>query len=120
MTKLLRKISLRIPAMVMPLGILLLSVIAMPLFAMSEARLLNLSTSGQTALFNIGSQDGLVEGDFAVIVKEIRDLSFRDLRLVPVARAKNIKLNTGNSVWILFKIFDAELMVKGQPFLILK
>ena len=102
------------------ISLMLLQVAVVPgAFALSEARLLGLSESGQTALFNLGFYDGVKEGDFAVIVKEIRDLSNRDLRIVPVARARNIKLNTGNSVWILFKVFDAELLVKGQPFLIL-
>lgn len=87
--------------------------------ALSGARLLGQSSSGHTALFNLGVYDGVREGDFAIIVKEIRDLSTRDLRLVPVAKAKNVKLNTGNSVWILYKIFDFELLVKGERYLVL-
>lgn len=88
-------------------------------WALTGARLLNQSSSGQTAVFNLGLYDGVKEGDFAVIVKEIRDLKTRDLRLLPVAKAKNIKLNTNNSIWILYKFYDAELMVKGQSYLIL-
>jgi hypothetical protein len=93
--------------------------VVVPAFAMSEGRLIGQSSSGQTALFNLGVHDGIKEGDFAVIVKEIRSLDNRDLRLVPVAKAKNVKLGTANSVWILYKVYDAELMIKGQAYLIL-
>lgn len=98
---------------------LILLVVTSSAWALSGARLLNQSSSGQTALFNLGAYDGVKEGDFAVIVKEIRSLDKRDLRIVPVAKAKNIKLNTNNSIWILYRVFDAELMVKGQTYLIL-
>ena len=87
--------------------------------ALSGARLIGQSTSGQTALFNLGIHDGVREGDYAVIVKEIRDLDSRDLRLIPIAKAKNIKISTQNSVWVLYKIFDSELLVKGDKYLIL-
>lgn len=88
-------------------------------FALNEARLLNLSKTGQTVLFNLGIHDGVREGDYAVIVKEIRELDSRDLRIVPVAKARNIKINPDSSVWIVYKAYDAELLVKGQAFLLL-
>ena len=97
----------------------MLLVVAAPAFALSGARLIGQSSSGQTALFNLGVHDGVKEGDFAVIVKEIRSLQTRDLRIVPVAKAKNIKLSTANSIWILYKIYDAQLLVKGQSYLVL-
>lgn len=103
----------------MLINFVLLAVISGPSWALSGARLLGQSSSGQTALFNLGIHDGVKEGDYAVIVKEIRSLENRDLRLVPVARARNVKINTGNSVWILYKMFDPELLVKGQKYLIL-
>jgi hypothetical protein len=90
-----------------------------PVYALNEVRLLNLSSSNQTALFNLGSFDGVKEKDFAVIVKEIRSLDSIDLRVVPVARARNVKINTDASVWILYKIYDPELLVRGDKFLIL-
>lgn len=89
-------------------------------WALNEARLLGLSRSGQTVLFNLGIHDGVREGDYAVIVKEIRPVNLtRDLRIVPVAKAKNIKINPDSSVWIIYKAYDAELLVKGQAYLIL-
>lgn len=88
-------------------------------FALNEARLLSLSKSGQTVLFNLGIHDGVREGDYGVIVKEIRELDTRDLRIVPVAKARNIKINPDSSVWIIYKAYDAELLVRGQEFLIL-
>lgn len=103
-------------------GILIISmllVVAAPAWALSGARLLGQSSSGQTALFNLGIHDGVKEGDYAVIVKEIRDLEMRDLRIVPVAKARNIKISTSNSVWILYRVYDSDLLVKGHQYLIL-
>jgi hypothetical protein len=98
---------------------LLLLAIAGPAWGLSGATLLDQSSSGQTAVFNLGLHDGVKEGDYAVIVKEIRDLQSRDLRLVPVAKAKNVRLSRGNSVWIFYRVFDSELLVKGQKYLVL-
>lgn len=97
----------------------LLGVISVPGWALSEARLLGLSGTGQTALFNLGMHDGVKDGDYAVIVKEVKDLSTRSIRLLPVARARNVKISTGNSVWILYKTFHKELLAKGDAYLIL-
>lgn len=97
----------------------LMQLVALKSFALDEARLLKQSKSGQTALFNMGSHDGVAEGDYAVIAKEIRAQDFQGLRVVPVARARNVKMNTDSSVWILFKIHDPELLVEGDKFLIL-
>ncbi len=100
-------------------------IILVPLIVMSETwaltgtRLISQSKSGQTALFNLGFHDGVREGDYGVIIKEIRSLDRRDLRLIPVARARNIKISTNQSIWILYKIFDPELLVKGEPYIIL-
>lgn len=88
-------------------------------WGMYEARLLKQSTTGQTVLFNLGRHEGVAEGDFAVIVKQIRDLNQRDLRLVPAAKAKNIKINSDSSVWILYRILDKDLLKNGEKFLIL-
>jgi hypothetical protein len=98
---------------------LVMLLVTTPSWAYKEGRLLGQSTSGQTVVFNLGHLDGLVEGDYAVIVKEIRSLDFKDLRLVPVAKARNIKVNSTHSIWILYKIFDPELLVKADPYLVL-
>jgi hypothetical protein len=99
--------------------LVLMQFVAFKSFALDEARLLKQSKSGQTALFNLGIHDGVAEGDYAVIAKEIRSLESQDLRVVPVARAKNVKINPDSSVWILFKIHQPELLVEGDKFLIL-
>lgn len=91
----------------------------LPAFALGEARLIGISTSGQTAQVNLGRLDGIVEGEYAVLVKEIRKLNSNDLRLVPVANARNIKVGAHHSIWILYKVFDPELLVKGDPFIVL-
>lgn len=102
----------------MGLAILLL-VITFGAQALTEARLIGHSTSGQTVVFNLGSHDGIKQGDYAVVVKQIRNLENRDLRLVPAAKARNVKINSDSSVWILYRIFDQELLVKGDKFLVL-
>lgn len=88
-------------------------------WGLSGARLLGQSASGHTVLFNLGLHDGTKEGDYAIIVKELRDPSTRDLRLIPVAKGRNIKMDSNQSIWILYKLFDSDLMVKGDKFLIL-
>ena len=88
-------------------------------WALTEARLLSQSSSGQTVVFNLGMHDGIKDGDYAVIVKQIRSADARDLRVIPVARARNVKINSDSSVWILYKIFDQELLVKGDKFNVL-
>jgi len=87
--------------------------------ALSGARLLGVSKSGQTVLFNLGIHDGVKEGDYAVVIKQIQSLETNGLRLVPVARGRNIKINATNSVWILFKILDQNLLVPGDKYLVL-
>jgi hypothetical protein len=103
----------------MLINLMLLVVITGPVWGLSEARLLGMSSSGQTALFNLGIHDGVKDGDYAVIVKEIRDIKTRDLRLLPVAKARNIKISTVNSVWILFKTYNSELLKRGDRYIIL-
>lgn len=103
----------------MLINLVLLLVITAPAWGLSGARLLGQSKSGQTALFNLGVHDGVVEGDFAVIVKEIRDITTRDLRIVPVAKAKNIKVSTQSSVWIMYKTYEDELLVTGEKYLVI-
>lgn len=98
---------------------ILLIVITLPAWALTEARLLNQSSSGHTVVFNLGIHDGVKSGDYAVIIKQIRSLENRDLRLIPVAKARNVKINSDSSVWILYKIFDQELLIKGDKFSVL-
>ena len=96
-----------------------LIVITLPAWAVSEARLLNQSASGKTVVFNLGGLDGIRSGDYAVVVKQIHSPETRDLRLVPVAKARNIKMTTDSSVWILYKVYDQDLLVPGDKFLVL-
>ena len=100
-------------------SVLLLFVISLPAWALPEARLLNMSSSGKSAVFNLGVHDGIEEGDYAVIVKQVREVNDPDLRLVPAAKARNIKINPDSSVWVLYRVYDQELLIKGDKFLIL-
>jgi hypothetical protein len=88
-------------------------------WGMYEARLLKQSATGQTVLFNLGRHEGVTEGDYAVVVKQIHDLNERTMRIVPAAKAKNIKINSDSSVWILYSILDKDLLKNGEKFLIL-
>jgi hypothetical protein len=99
--------------------VLTLLAIATKTRAMTEARLISKSSSGRTALFSLGTHDGVANGDFAVIAKQIRSVEERNLRVVPVARARNIKISPDSSVWILYKVYDSELLVKGDKFILL-
>jgi hypothetical protein len=98
---------------------LLMLLVPPRLWALNESRLLSQSSSGQTVVFNLGIHDGVKPGDYAVIVKKIRDLSTKDLRIIPAAKARSIKVNPDSSIWVLYHVYDAELMVTGQNFLVL-
>lgn len=99
-------------------GLLLLLVVSSAM-AINEARLIRQSKSRRTALFNLGIHDGIKEGDFAVIAKQIRSQDVSDLKVVPVAKARNIKINTDSSVWVLYHIYNQELLVENDKFQIL-
>ena len=101
------------------LSVLTLIIMSRPALSFSEARLQYLSRSGQTALFNIGVHDGIKEGEYGVVVKEINDPDKRALRIVPVARARNVKINADSSVWILYRRYDSGLLVRGDKYLLL-
>ena len=89
-------------------------------WAIFGSRLIGMSQSGQTLLFDIGEQEGrLREGDFGVVIKEIKDPNARDLRLVPVGKVKNIKLYDTKSAWVLYKSLDKAPLVKGEKYLLL-
>jgi hypothetical protein len=102
----------------MNLGVLLL-LVTWRASAINEARLLHKSQSGHTVLFNLGVHDGIKEGEYAVVVKQIRDLDERNLRVVPVARARNVKINPESSVWILFQVMQPDLLREKDPYLVL-
>ena len=98
---------------------ILLLVIAGHARALTEARLLNKSSTGQTVVFNLGSQDGIKEGDYAVIVRQVKPLESRDLKFQPVGKARNIKINSDSSVWILYKVFNKDLLILGAKYNVL-
>jgi len=81
-----------------------------------EVRLLSQSASGQTIQLNIGHLEGIKAGEFAAILKPIRNPEEIDLRMVPVGKAKSIKVNSDSSIWIVYRVFDGELLVVGDKF----
>lgn len=88
--------------------------------ALTETRLLELSKSGETLLFDAGEHERLREGEFGIIVKQIADLDDpHSLRVVPVAKAKSIKVNTNSSVWIVFEAQQKDLLKKGDRYTLL-
>ena len=84
-----------------------------------EARLINQSTSGQTVVTDLGVHDGLKNGDFGIILKKIHNVNARDLRIVPAAKARVVKVNSDSSIWVLYKLIDPELLVKNDQFLVM-
>jgi hypothetical protein len=98
---------------------LLLVVVSAAAMGLVEARLLQQSTTGQTALFNLGLHEGVQDGDFAVIIKQVKSANARDLRQLPVAKARIIKVNPDSSIWILYHIYQPQLLRKGAKYLIL-
>lgn len=81
-----------------------------------EVRLLSQSASGQTIMFNIGHLEGVKAGEFAAILKPIRSPNEIDLRMVPVGKARSIKVNSESSIWVVYRVFDGELLVVGDKF----
>lgn len=81
-----------------------------------EVRLLSQSASGQTIMLNIGHLEGIRPGEFAAILKPIRSPQEIDLRMVPVGKAKSIKVNSESSIWVVYRVFDGELLVVGDKF----
>jgi hypothetical protein len=92
-------------------------VVCLQAWALTESRLLGISSSGTTALFNIGVHSSINSGEYAIVLKQIRDINVRDLKVVPVAKARNIKINTESSVWVLYYVYDPELLSKGDKYL---
>ena len=82
---------------------LLMLMVGSSLWALPEGRLLRESETGQTVLFTLGLQDGLSQGEFGVVVKEIATPDTPDLRLVPVARGRSVRLSKDRSIWYLFR-----------------
>jgi hypothetical protein len=85
----------------------------------TEGRLISLSSSGETTVFNLGKFDEIFEGDESVILKKIAPLEDKALRIVPVAKARCIKTSSHGSIWILYQIINSELLVAGDKFLIM-
>ncbi|HXH30204.1 MAG TPA: hypothetical protein VNJ01_05275 [Bacteriovoracaceae bacterium] len=98
---------------------MLLAAMIPPAWGLNGSRLLSHTVSGQTLQFDLGYENGGVRiGDFGVIIKEVKDPNVRDLRLVPVGKAKNIKLNANDSVWVLYKTIDRSLLKVGEKYLL--
>ncbi len=85
-------------------------------FGQVEVRLISQSASGQTILFNIGHLEGIKAGEFAAILKPIRNPQDIDLRMVPVGKARCIKVGSDSSIWMVYRVFDGELLVAGDKF----
>lgn len=78
-----------------------------------EGRLLALSTSKKTGLFNLGSHDNIKEFDFAVVIKRTASIDADALRLVPVAKARVVKVSPSESVLVFYKTFDTHQLIEG-------
>lgn len=85
--------------------------------ALTETRLLQLSSSGKTAVFDAGVHERLTAGEFGILVKQIADISdSHALRVVPVAKLRSIKVNGDHSIWSVFEPYQESLLKKGDKF----
>lgn len=85
--------------------------------ALTQTRLLQLSSSGQTVVFDAGVHERLRTAEFGIVLKQIRDIHDQDsLRVIPVAKVRSVKIGTDHSVWVIFKTYQDELLVKGDLF----
>lgn len=88
--------------------------------ALTETRLLELSSSGETLLFDAGLHERLKEGEFGILVKRIADLDdTHSLSVVPVAKVRSVKVNTNSSIWIAFEPLQKDLLKKGDRYTLL-
>lgn len=99
--------------------ILLLSAAWHSAFAFTEARLISKSTSGMTVQFNLGSHDNIGAGDFGVIGKQIADINSKKLKVIYVARARVVKVNSDSSIWIVYNVSDPAHLQKWSKYILL-
>ena len=88
--------------------------------ALTQTRLLQVSTSGQTVVFDAGVHEKLKENEFGIILKQVTSLNNQNaLRVVPVGKARNVKVGTDHSVWVIFDLYQDNLLHKGDVFTLL-
>ncbi len=102
------------------LFLLLLFSISMTTHAANNFRLMAKSSTGRTAIFNIGKLDGLKDNDVVVLLKNAKpELSdFDSKSMMIVAQAKVIKVLDTRSVWFLYKIFEKEQLNIDERFVL--
>lgn len=85
--------------------------------ALTQTRLLQVSTSGQTLVFDAGVHERLKENEFGVVLKQVKSLNNQNaLRVVPVGKVRNVKVGTDHSVWVLFDLYQEGLLQRGDVF----
>lgn len=84
--------------------------------ALTETRLLQISSSGQTVVFDAGMHERLKDGEFGIVLKQIKNIEEDALRVVPVAKVRSVKVGTDHSVWVIFDHYQENLLVKGDRF----
>ncbi len=89
-------------------------------FANISHRLLSRSTTGRTAVINIGSLDGVSDGDVLILLKNVsqKNDDFVDPATVVVAQGKIVKVLNNRSIWFLYKIFRKDELKVGERFLV--
>ena len=84
----------------------------------AEARLLSKSSSGKTALFNIGDLDLVRPGDFGVIMRRVADQQDNQIRVIPVAKGRVIKTGKTTSLWYLYELTDSVQLIMRDRYIV--
>ncbi len=84
----------------------------------AEARLLSKSSSGKTALFNIGDLDLVKAGDFGVIMRRVADQQDNQIRVIPVAKGRVIKTGKTTSLWYLYELTDSVQLIMRDSYIL--
>jgi hypothetical protein len=84
----------------------------------AEARLLSKSSSGKTALFNIGDLDLVKAGDFGVILRRVAGQQDNQIRVIPVAKGRVIKTGKTTSLWYLYEVDDTVQLIMRDSYIV--
>ena len=82
-------------------------------------RIKEISSSGKTLYLDKGSLGDIQNNDYGVLVKRVKSTNskFKDT-YKPVANLRAIKVFENYSVWVIFKTFDKDEVVKDQNLLL--
>jgi hypothetical protein len=84
----------------------------------AEARLISKSTSGKTALFNVGDLEKIKVGDHGVIMRRLKEQDANALRMIPIAKGRVVKTGPTRSLWYLYEISDPVSLIMREKYVV--